>query len=266
MKFKKTPFSLSPDPTLLCLNPNINTLLAKVGHVIEYRQGLSVIIGGVGLGKSTVMRYIYASYGAQDEIEVCMIESPEFTSHHALLRAICLELRLETKRSMKEQFDVFRAFVNGQDAKGRTVLILIDEAQKMSTKMFELTRSLLNYETAEHKLVQIVLSGQPELKRKLLLERNRGLKRRIIVTSALEPLSRTEIEEMIAHRCERFSIRRMPFTADALDRIYELSKGVPGEALRLCQLSYELKTAKMVDVALVESVANDGDLENVEAA
>lgn len=266
---RTTPFSLSPNPNCLCETESITAVLERARFVVDNRQGLTVIIGDVGLGKSTIMRYLYTEYDTQDDATVCMIETPEFSSHHALLRAICMELKLETKRSYHEQLTVFKAFVSKNHKEEKTVIIFVDEAQKLSGRMLELLRALLNYESHEHKLVQIILAGQIELSRILQRKKNKGLHSRIVAPSVLNALTRGEMQEMIEHRCKRYNIKKLPFSDEALDRIYEISKGVPREALKLCALAYEMKGrtgVNIIDADMIDQHAEEGEQLNAAAA
>jgi general secretion pathway protein A len=119
-------------------------------------------------------------------------------------------------------------------------VIFIDEAQNVNNKQLELVRSLLNYETNTQKLVQIVLSGQLELKDRLANERNRAVASRVSTYSILSPLTFEETREMIIHRC-RFENIGNPFTPDSIEKIYEVSGGVPRSVLKICAFAYHIK-------------------------
>jgi general secretion pathway protein A len=263
---RRSPFSLSPNPNCLCLTESITAVLERARFVIDNRQGLTVIVGNIGLGKSTITRYLYNEYDAQDDTRVCMIESPEYKRPHGLLRAICLELKLEMKRSFDDQLRELKKFASAEDKEGRSMVLFIDEAQKLTTAMFELLRTILNYETSEYKLVQIVLAGQQELTDKLLNKANKAIYSRVIAPSNLNPLSPTEVREMIEYRCRHYNVRKPPFSEEAVDRIYELTQGVPRDVLKLCAVAYEMKarmSLREVGADLIDDLYSEGELKNV---
>ena len=227
---------------------------------IDHRQGLTCIIGDPGLGKSTLLRYLYAEYGAKPEIQATLIPTPEFNSEYAMVKSICQDFGLPPKRSIVAQNEEFQAFLIECGKAGQNVIVFIDEAQKLTNKMLEQVRTMLNFETNNGKLVQIVLAGQIELKERLLKEEHAGIRSRVYASSLLEPLLYEEMVGMIEHRCQHAEIPN-PFTAPAMQEIFSLTLGIPREVLKVCDLSYAMAgmlNEPKVGPELVQSAHSEG--------
>ena len=260
---KVSPFSISPDPELLYVTPSIEATLDKVRHLVDYRQGLTTIVGDVGHGKSTILRYLWRELQQSPEVRTGAVITPNFTSDFAFLKAICGEFSIPPKRSMQAQESALREFLIELDGQGQTSVLLIDEAQKLTGRQLELVRVLLNFERETHKLVQIVLAGQLELKYKLLDESKKALRSRVFAPSNLSPLSPDECREMIAFRCNKFEVPN-PFTAETIDAIYNQTSGIPRDVLKLAQILWvtaqrartEQIPVDWVEPALSEAVLN----------
>lgn len=262
-RLRKSPFSISPNPNSMYMTPTIKAVVNRSKFAIDARMGLTAILGDVGLGKSTILRFLYNDYTAhEDDSVTCVIPSPEYPSHFALLRAICIFFGLPTKRSLHEQLDVFQAFLLDQDEAEKLVVVFIDESQKLTYKMLELIRSMLNFEKPDYKLVQIVLAGQLELRDRLLEKKNKALYSRIFAPSLLSPMTQQETHDMIVHRCAFANIDN-PFPNETMARIYELTGGVPRNILSLCAMSFEMMIRfgeSSATSELVEQAQRDGDL------
>ncbi len=265
MSSDDTPFSVSPNPNSLYLTPLLKSTLIKSRFTIDKRQGLTCILGDNGLGKSTVMRFLYAEYGAKEKIVTTLIPTPAFNSDFAMLKSICQDFDLPPKRSLVAQQEEFQAYLLETYQAGKNVVLFVDEAQRLTNKMLELVRSILNFETHTHKLVQIVLAGQLELRDRLLSDANKAIASRIIAASLLAALSPDETATMIEHRC-RFAEILNPFPAQTVERLYEITGGVPREILKLCALAYEMMQMsgeREVSVDLLESAYDEGALKVV---
>jgi general secretion pathway protein A len=246
------PFRISPDPTLLYVTPSLARSLDKVRYVIESRQGLTVIFGAVGLGKSTVMRYLQSEHAAREDCVSAFIPSPnEYKSEMQMLKAICGEFRLPTKRSLLDQQSELRRFLLELYRSDRNAVVFIDEAQSLRGPVLELMRSLLNFESNTHKLLQIVLCGQLELHAKLADPSKEALRSRIVLYSNLDPLTLAETEKMLAFRAERAGIP-MPFGPAEVEYLYQLWKGVPRGILRHAGTALHLARRNRLDTVPAE--------------
>lgn len=239
-KLDTTPFSISPNPNSLYVTPSLKGVLAKARFTINKRQGLAcAALGDVGLGKSTVLRYLYGEYAAKEDCITTLIPTPKFPTLFGMLKYICSDFEIEPKRSFVAQQDALQEFLLKQYQESKNVVLFIDESQLLDNQQLELIRGFLNFETHEHKLIQIVLAGQLELKDKLNTEKNKALYSRISTYSILDPLTLEETKAMIEHRCQYASIKN-PFTDEAMETVYIKSKGIPRNILKLCALAYEM--------------------------
>jgi general secretion pathway protein A len=234
------PFSISPDPTTLHLTPVLRTAVFKTQYAIEKRQGLAVILGDVGLGKSTIMRYVFSKVSALPQNNATFIPTPSFRTSFPLLKKICSDFGIPAARSEAAQQEAFEQFVVQQYDAGRNVIVFIDEAQRLKTDQLEMVRIILNFETTKCKLAQLVLAGQLDLRDRLLTPKYKPLLSRIFAPSILVALEYTEMVEMLRVRCTLDSIP-WPFHGDeCLRLVYEASGGVPRAVLKGCQMAYGL--------------------------
>jgi general secretion pathway protein A len=233
------PFTINPDPSLLYLTAGLNAALHKTRYVVERRQGLTAILGDVGLGKSTVLRYLYQSFASRDDCTVCFLHTPSYKSEFAFLKAICSEFELPLRPSQQRQESELNSFLIEQYSAGRLVVLFVDEAQKLPGSQLELVRTLLNFETGKVKLIQIVLAAQLEIRQKLADPSKKAIRSRIFAPSLLEPLTLQETGEMIQFRCDRAGIKN-PFPASAVEAIYRVTGGVPREILKVCSITVEM--------------------------
>jgi general secretion pathway protein A len=238
----KQPFTISPNPLLLYLTPALQVTLEKVRFVVDSRQGLTAILGDVGLGKSTVIRYLFNEYDSREDVAATMIPSPNFPSEFAFLKKICADFELPARRSMADQENELRKFLIDLYALDKVCVVFIDEAQRLPGRQLELVRTLLNFETDETKLIQVVLSAQLELRVKLMDTSKKALRSRIFAPSMLAPLSLNETEEMVNFRCKQAGVKNL-FTKDAIESLYTLTGGVPREILKVAAVAWRFSGA-----------------------
>lgn len=236
---KDTPFSISPTPHLLYLTATLKSVLHKVRYTIEHRRGLTSIIGDVGMGKSSIIRLIYGEYSARTDSHIALITNPNFSTDFGLMKAICAEYGLPPRASMYTQEAELKGWLLKQFAEDKNVIVLIDEAQIMTHKMLERIRTLLNIETDTSKLIQIVLAAQVELKDRLAKPNMKALNSRLFAPSSLDTLTLAETKSMLEFRCEREG-EPCPVPNDLFEMIYDTTKGIPREVLKLCDITYEL--------------------------
>lgn len=232
-----TPFSCSPDPTVLLLTPALKAVEYKTRYAIEHRQGLAAILGDAGLGKSTMLRHLYGKYSALPSYRALMLPTPLYSSDHALLKAIATGFGCPGKRSKREQHAEFEGWLLDQFSQGLSPVLFLDEAQKLPPDQLELMRTLLNFETDREKLLQIVVAGNLELRDRLKQQRHKPLRTRVFAPSLISAMTHDEMAEMLRLRCEREGIP-CPFTAGALRVVYEFSAGVPRIVLQAAEFSY----------------------------
>jgi general secretion pathway protein A len=176
-----------------------------------------------------------------------------------MLKSICMDFGVEPKRSLTAQQESLQTFLIERYRDNKNVIIFIDEAQLLTNKMLEIVRTILNFETHRHKLVQVVLAGQLELRDRLMTDANKALKSRIVASSLLAALSPDELRGMIEHRCNFEGVEN-PFTPAAYERLYEITLGVPREALKTAGLAYEMMRSygeREINVEMLDAVYSE---------
>lgn len=226
-RFHQRPFSATPDPRFFYPSAKHKEALAHLRYGIVHRMGFVVLTGEVGCGKTMLVRSLLLQL--PDDVRRALILNPMLNPDE-LLRAIMDDLRLHNDpgETRKQLLDRFNTFLLHQHAHGKTVVVIIDEAQDLDIATLEFVRLLSNFETDTTKLLQIVLVGQPELAEVLEQPKVRQLKQRITVRFHLRPLDRRETAEYISHRLQiAGNSGDVQFTRSAVDRIYAYSGGVP---------------------------------------
>jgi len=231
---KKEPFQITPDPSFLYLSPGHREALASIIYGVEKKKGFVLIVGAVGVGKTTVLR-AYLEKIDKTSLRVIYLFNSNL-SYHNLLRFMFRELDLTPESDeVSEMVNQLHLALVNEYQQGRNVLLLIDEAQNMPADTLENLRMLSNLETSTEKLLQIVFSAQTEFEKTLNLEELRQLKQRIAVKAVIAPLSRQEALSYIQHRLKKASDRDpIIFTDGALKEIVRNAKGIPRVINVLC--------------------------------
>jgi general secretion pathway protein A len=224
-----SPFNITPDPRYLYFSRQHREAFEHIMFGIAQRKGFIQITGEVGAGKSTLCRAVLAVLDEADgDYATALILNPVMTGIQ-LLRSLLTELDLDDRGNDRvrllqrlNEFLLERAQANDD------VVLILDEAQDMSDDLLEDVRLLSNLETEDRKLLQIVLVGQPELRKHLEADRLRQLRQRITVRYHLGPIGRSETEDYILHRLKvAGSTGRPTFSPTALKAIHRYSRGVP---------------------------------------
>lgn len=264
---KERPYSISPDPRFIFLTTQHQEALAKCQYAITQKMGLSAIYGDVGAGKTSLARRLWEQYAADQQFNFAMLVHPNYPSPYQLVKEIRREFGLDKpRRSLTDSLDEFQEFLIGEHQKGKTSVLVIDEAQNLRPPLFETIRQLLNFETNTQKLLQIVLFGQNELATKI--DRMPELKDRITIFGALSSLTKEDIDAIIEFRWKVAGGNDHPFTPEATTTIYRYSKGSPRKLCKLCDnaliraLSSELKS---IDQHIIEEIAQEIRLKEAES-
>jgi general secretion pathway protein A len=243
-QIRKPVFSISPNPNTLYLTPDLSDGLARIREAILNRQGLCMILGDVGLGKSSMLRFLSLDYEVEkDQYTVSYLHDSQMCrTSFGFLKVIGEDFGISPKRSEREQLKAIEEYLYRSAKEGKNTVLFIDEAQRLSFEILELIRSLLNFETSTEKLMQVVMAGQLQLRDKLLKEqRYEMVADRIVAPLLIQPLKADESREMIRTRLQHWKVEN-PFAPASLDEIHRLSKGIPRRILILCQQSWRLAT------------------------
>ena len=224
---KREPFNITPDPEMLFLSPSHREALAAVICGVNRRKGFVAITGEVGVGKTTIIRAFLEKADKQN-IRTIYIFNANLT-FKALLKTIYRNIgKVPQSEEVSEMVNQLHAILVDEYRAGRNLVLIIDEAQNMPVETLENLRMLSNLETSTDKLIQIILSGQPEFEQKLKLHTLRQLNQRIAIRVKILPLSPKESLEYINHRLSQSSIKdTQPFTSGALHRIVGKAGGIP---------------------------------------
>ena len=229
------PFSIAPDPRYLFMSERHREALAHLLYGLGGGGGFVLLSGEIGTGKTTVCRCFLEQIPVN--CNVAYIFNPKL-SVPELLRSICDEFHIELPAdavTAKDFIDPLNAFLLASHAAGKNNVLIIDEAQNLSADVLEQLRLLTNLETSERKLLQIVLIGQPELRRMLARPELEQLAQRVIARFHLDALSIEETRHYVAHRLAVAGLAgASPFDNKALARIHRLSRGVPRRINLLC--------------------------------
>ncbi len=224
---KESPFSIAPDPRYLYMSEQHREALAHLVYGFNSEGGFVLLTGEVGTGKTTVCRCLLDQI--PENSSIAFILNPKLTVEE-LLATICDEFGIQYPKnntSVKIFIDLINAYLLEAHGKRNKAILIIDEAQNLSSDVLEQLRLLTNLETNQCKLLQIILLGQPELKEKLSMPELRQLSQRIIARYHLESLTRKDIGAYISHRLAVAGLRKQLFSDSTINRLYSLTGGVP---------------------------------------
>jgi general secretion pathway protein A len=236
---RERPFDLTPNPAYLFMTPKHREALATLQYGLSERKGFTVVIGEAGTGKTTLVNAALQSQRGNRPLGrdcVAYLNNPtltpaEFIAYLAPALGLSREAALSKAAFLIE---LNRSVTDRHQAGGLTALI-VDEAQNLPDNLLEEIRLLANVETGSDKLLQIVLTGQPELADRLNQVSLRQLKQRIALRCVLNPLDKTETGAYIAARIWMASANDLTlFTEEAIDVIYEASRGIPRTISVIC--------------------------------
>ena len=261
---KHEPFSIAPYPRYLFMSDRHREALAHLLYGVGGGGGFVLLSGEIGAGKTTVCRCFLEQIPRR--CNVAYIFNPKLTVQE-LLKSVCDEFRIPYQHqgpgveTVKDYLDPLNEFLLKTHSVGQNNVLIIDEAQNLSPDVLEQLRLLTNLETSERKLLQIILIGQPELRTMLAQPELEQLAQRVIARFHLEALSEAETAQYIRHRLAVAGLARGKlFDTQAVERVHQLSRGIPRRINLLCDralLGAYAEGKSRVDSDIVEKAASE---------
>src|SRR6202795_660814 len=263
---REIPFTVNPDPRYLYLTKQIEEALTGLMYGIQTRKGFITLTGEVGTGKTTLVNRLLDWLRQRRTRTAFLFNSRMNTSH--LFDFILAEFEIVCEsRTKSQQLMKLNQWLLERYRAGETAVLIVDEAQNLSYPVLEEIRMLTNLETSTEKLLQIVLSGQPELEEKLKLPQLRQLKQRITLRCRTAPLTLEETYGYIAERLRIAGANGEPiFSKEAIQAVHTYSLGIPRVMNLLCDhslINAYVDHLRPVPVKLVEEVAREFQLDEI---
>jgi type II secretory pathway predicted ATPase ExeA len=266
---KENPFNVNPDPRYMVLTKQIEEALSGLTYGIQTKKGILALTGEVGTGKTTLVNRLLDWLNTQRTRTAFLFNSRMNSTQ--LFDFVLSEFEIACDSSSKsQQLMKLNQWLLERFRAGETAVLIIDEAQNLTFPVLEEIRLLTNLETSTEKLIQIVLSGQPELDEKLKLPQLRQLRQRMVVRCKTAPLTK---EETHAYVLERLRIAGAAtngqpiFSPQAMDTMHLYSLGVPRVINLLCEhalINAYVEHQRPISSKIIEDVAREFQLDEVD--
>ena len=255
---KTKPFSLTPDPAFLYPSRQHAKAMTMLEYGLESQAAFSLLTGAIGSGKTTLVQRLVRQLGDQVVVGLISNTHARFESiHRWVLSALNI---VPADHSDIAQYEALVQTMVQAYAKGRRTLLIIDEAQNLSVEVLEELRLLSNINSEKDLILQILLVGQPELRKKLSRPKMRQFAQRVSVDFHLRPLSRREAQDYVRHRLQVAGRDTPLFTPEAIDLLHATTKGVPRLMNQLCDFALLYAFADgltSIDADLIGQVIHD---------
>jgi len=265
---REDPFRVNPDPRYLFLTPSTREALASLAYGIRNRFGIILMTGEVGTGKTTLLNALLDGLRQARAVTAFIFNTR--LSVDGLFDCLMTDFGLLCESQTKsEKLSRLNHWLLDRFRAGQTAVLILDEAQNLSVEMLEEIRLLTNLETSTEKLLQIVLSGQPELEKKLKRTELRQLRQRITIRCRTTALSAEETQGYVEKRLSIAGAEGQPiFSPEAIKNVYAYSQGIPRVINILCEHALIHAFAdqmRPVSAAHVAQVAKDFELDSAES-
>jgi general secretion pathway protein A len=224
------PFKITPDPRYLWYSDQHQEAKQKIIYHITQSVGPIYLLAEIGTGKTTLARRIVEELETDKQKRVVFVFSPKLTTTNAFLRFVMDEFGVKTDRAYSKSLKNFESFLFEQHQAGKSVVLLVDEAQNMTRDMLLLIQHLFNFSTNTEFLIQMVLFGQPELQDKL--DRLTSLKNRMNIAK-LKPFDLRQTRQMMEFRWTVAGGKTFPFNEESIQEIFRVTNGVPRSIVKL---------------------------------
>jgi len=263
---RESPFNVNPDPRYLFMTTQIQEALAGLTYGIQNRKGFILLTGEVGTGKTTLLNRLLDWLRGQRVATAYIFNSRLEVNHLFDFMMAEFEIPCESREKSQVLLRLNQWLLERYRA-GETAVLIVDEAQNLSPEVLEEIRLLTNLETSTEKLLQIVLTGQPELEEKLKLPQLRQLRQRITMRCRTAPLSLEETFGYIAERLRIAGANGEPvFSKEAIQTVNLYSRGIPRVVNLLCEhalINAYVDSIRPVPAHLVEEVAREFQLDKI---
>ena len=264
-EFKEAPFNMTPNSRFFFESGKHTEALSTLIYAIDERKGFVVITGNIGSGKTTVCRTLLNKLTSTTQ--TALITNTHMSGKD-MIANIMEDLEIEyTPGSKTKMLSQLNHYLIEQLRNDQNVVVIIDEAQNLTPSVLEEVRMLSNLETENEKLIQIILLGQPELKRKLSMPKLEQLRQRIAVYYHLAPLTEEEAKKYVLYRLKIASdSKRKYFTNEALDIIWKFSNGIPRLINSICDsalLNGFIYEKDIIDAQLMQEVVEEAPMTQI---
>jgi len=262
-RLQSSPFGTSPDPRFLYMMPHTREALACLEYGISARKGFTVLTGEVGTGKTTLLRRALSSFSGR-RVSTAFVFNPRLDVLDFLEFVLTDFGIVPTTRTKSGMLLQLNRWLIERFRLEETCVVVVDEAQNLSWELLEEIRLLTNLETSSEKLLQIVLSGQPELEEKLRHPSVRQLRQRVSLWCRTQALTEVQTHAYVAERLRIAGAQWPIFAPEALDLVHRCSRGIPRIINLLCEHSLivaYVEQLRQVSGSVVEGVAIELDLE-----
>ena len=262
-KLQSSPFGTSPDPRFLYMMPHTREALACLEYGISARKGFTVLTGEVGTGKTTLLRRALSSFSNR-RVSTAFVFNPRLDTLDFLEFVLTDFGIVPANRTKSGILLQLNRWLIERFRMEETCVVVVDEAQNLSWELLEEIRLLTNLETSSEKLLQIVLSGQPELEEKLRHPSVRQLRQRVSLWCRTQALTETQTHAYVAERLRIAGATWPLFSLDALDLVHRYSRGIPRLINLVCEhaliVGY-VEQIQQITASIVEGVAAELELE-----
>jgi type II secretory pathway predicted ATPase ExeA len=229
-------------------------------YAADQKRGLAVLTGPVGMGKTTIANQLQVTWDSDTTKTVAFIPSATVRTAAAFLRLVLESFGMETARTESDNRRLLERFLLDQYQAGKHPVLLLDEGQNLSSININTISDLTNFQTAQTKLITVVMLAQDNLPKKI--ERHDAFRSRIAVVGRLDPLNLEEMSGMIGHRLKVAGGGPLSsfFADDALPAIYGITKGIPRDICVLCDallVNGYVRDQRILDGALVQRTLNE---------